>query len=140
MPQFRLSSEPDASDVDQQFIRDAIDEFNMALVNDRNYSPLSIFVRDDAEKILGGILGHLWGGWLHVTYLWVTAELRGQGFGSRLLRAAEDEARAKGCRCVFLETFSFQAPDFYRRFGFQRVGQITDYPPGHSHFVLWKPL
>ncbi|MBK8027265.1 MAG: GNAT family N-acetyltransferase, partial [Chloroflexi bacterium] len=103
-------------------------------------TPLNIFVRDDMGEIVGGILGGMWGGWLHITFLWVAPELRKQGYGTRLLQAAEAEAKEKGCRSAFLETHSFQAPDFYRRLGFQPVGQLSDYPPGHAYFIMWKPL
>ncbi len=140
MSQFRLLSEPNSSASDQQFIRDSVDEFNMVTVNDRNYSPVTIFVRDASGTIVGGILGGVWGGWLHITYLWVADEFRQQGYGTQLLRAAEDEAREKGCQRVFLETHSFQAPDFYRRSGYAVIGQLNDYPPGHSYFMLWKSL
>lgn len=140
MSALRLVSEPNATDDEQQVIRDAINTFNMVKANDRNYSPLHIFVRDDTGAILGGILGDIWGGWLHITYLWVAPELRGQGYGTRLLGAAEDEARGKGCRGAFCETFSFQAPEFYARNGYQTSGQINEYPPGEIFFFLWKLL
>jgi enamine deaminase RidA (YjgF/YER057c/UK114 family)/GNAT superfamily N-acetyltransferase len=140
MPQFPLTSEPNAPEDDMQFIREVIYEFNKSTVNNRNYSPLSIFVRDDASVIVAGILGGMWGGWLHITELWVREDLRNQGYGTRLLQAAENEARTKGCRSVYLETFSFQAPEFYIRHGYQRAGQINDFPPGYTHFIMWKSL
>src|SRR5437879_2164802 len=122
MPQFPLISEPQASPSDLHFIQDAVDEYNMVTVNDRNYSPVRIFMRDDAGKIVGGILGDIWGGWLYISYLWVAPELQRQGYGTRLLAAAEEEGRAKGCRYAMLETHSFQAPDFYQRAGYQVAG------------------
>src|SRR5688572_22645510 len=140
MPEYHFMSEPNASPEDQQRIRDEIYRYNMEKLNDSNYSALSIFVRDDAGQIVGGILGDIWGGWLHITYLWVMPELREHGYGSRLLQAAEDEARSKGCRGAFLETHSFQVPAFYRKRGFLPVGQLDDYPAGHSFFIMWKPL
>jgi ribosomal protein S18 acetylase RimI-like enzyme len=140
MSQFSLISEAQASPHDVQFIQDAINEFNMVTVNDHDYSPVSIFVRNDAGKMVGGVLGDIWGGWLYISYLWVAPELRNQGYGTRLMQAAEDEARAKGCRFVMVETHSFQAPDFYQRAGFQVAGKLDDYPPGHAYFILWKAL
>ncbi len=137
---FRLISEPEASAADQQFVRDSLDEFNMVTMNDRNYSPVNIFVRDETGTIAGGILCDLWGSWMHITYLWVADGLRDQGYGTQLMLAAENEAREKGCRGIFLETHSFQAPDFYTRFGFQVVGELKDYPPGHSQFLMSKSL
>jgi ribosomal protein S18 acetylase RimI-like enzyme len=140
MPQFSLTSEPHASPEDQQFLRDAVDEFNMDTVNNHDYKPVNIFIRDATGQIVGGVLGDLWGGWLHITRLWVAPALRKQGYGARLLRAAEIEAKHKGCSRAFLETHSFQAPDFYRCYGYMPVGELADYPPGHAYFIMWKEL
>ena len=90
--------------------------------------------------MLGGALGHVWGGWLDLSSLWVAEPFRGQGYGARLLRAAEDEARMQGCHGVFLTTFSFQAPGFYEKFGYEAVANIPEYPRGHSYHVLKKLL
>jgi ribosomal protein S18 acetylase RimI-like enzyme len=97
-------------------------------------------VRDDGGEIVGGILADIWGGWLYISYLWVAPELRKQGYGTRLMQAAEAEGRAKGCRYALVDTHSFQAPDFYQQEGFQIVGHIDDYPLGHSAFILTKAL
>jgi GNAT superfamily N-acetyltransferase len=72
--------------------------------------------------------------------LWVHADLRGKGYGSRLLALAEDEARARGCYLVTLGSYSFQAPGFYQRHGYQVVGTVPDCPPGHAHVYLMKAL
>jgi GNAT superfamily N-acetyltransferase len=66
----------------------------------------------------------------------VAEPFRGQGYGGKLLRAAQDEARMQGCHGVFLTTFSFQARPFYEKSGYEVVADIQDYPKGHSHHVL----
>jgi len=70
--------------------------------------------------------------------LWVAAELRGQGYGARLLAAAESAARRRGCRGVWLGTFDFQARSFYERQGYRIIGELAEFPAGHTHFQLAK--
>jgi ribosomal protein S18 acetylase RimI-like enzyme len=70
--------------------------------------------------------------------LWVAAELRGQGFGRRLLLAAESAALDRGCRGASLGTFDFQARGFYERLGYTVCGELADFPAGHTHWELRK--
>ncbi|MEU7056840.1 N-acetyltransferase [Streptomyces sp. NPDC046197] len=103
--------------------------------------PLHVWALDDAGGLVGGLVGHTWTTWLHVTYLWVDERHRGAGLGSRLLALAERLARAdRGCRGARLETWDFQAPEFYRRHGYKVVCAIPDYPPGITEYTLIKPL
>jgi GNAT superfamily N-acetyltransferase len=140
MRNLRITSEPHAGQEEITFVREAIARHNVAVTRDTYYSPLAIFLRDERDAVLGGALGHVWGGWLDLSILWVAEPFRGQGYGARLLRAAEDEARMQGCHGVFLTTFSFQAPGFYEKFGYEAVANIPDYPKGHSYYVLKKSL
>jgi len=140
MQNLRIVSEPHAGEQDTTFIREALALYNVAVTQDAYYSPLAIFLRDERGAILGGALGDIWGGWLDLTFLWVAVPLRGRGYGRQLLEAAEEEARAQGCRGVHLSTHSFQARPFYEKLGYQIVGEIPDYPAGHSLFFLKKAL
>lgn len=90
------------------------------------------------STVLGGAFGDVWGGWLELTFLWVADPLRGQGYGERLFREAEEEARSLGCRGVFLSKFSFQV--FYERSGYEVFGELPDYPPGHAYYFMKKAL
>jgi GNAT superfamily N-acetyltransferase len=136
----RISSEPHSNQEDATFVRESLALYNVAATGDSYYSPLAIFLKDERDAVLGGALGHVWGGWLDLDTLWVTEPFRGKGYGAKLLRAAEDEARMQGCYGVFLTTFSFQAPTFYEKFGYEIVADIPDYPKGHSYHVLKKML
>ncbi len=95
-------------------------------------------LRDERDAVLGGAIGHVWGGWLDLSLLWVTEPLRGKGYGKKLLEDAEDEARSQSCRGVFLNSFSFQAHPFYERLGYEVVGELSDYPPGHAYYFMRK--
>ena len=115
-----------------------IDEYNMDLTCRRDWSPVAFLLRDEAGALRGGVVGDIWGGWLHVRVLWVDAGLRRAGHGGRLLRAAEDLACERGCTGVFLETFSFQGASWYPRFGYEDIGAIDDYPDGHRYHFMQK--
>jgi ribosomal protein S18 acetylase RimI-like enzyme len=136
----RLFSEPDASEADKDIVRSGIDERNMVLTGRRDYRPITLFVRDAAGAIQGGLLGEIWAGWCEITYLWVAEAQRGQGQGTRLLRACEELAAAAGCAHIHLNSFDFQAPHFYQRFGYQIFAELPDYPPGHTLYFFKKDL
>jgi GNAT superfamily N-acetyltransferase len=90
--------------------------------------------------IAGGVIGATYWDWVSIDLMWIKEELRGRGYGRRLLALAEDEARRRGATHAHLDTFSFQAPDFYRKHGYQVFGELPDYPPGHTRYYLTKKL
>jgi GNAT superfamily N-acetyltransferase len=129
---------PDAADI--QLLEDRIYEFNAARTGIDDGRLLAILVRDGHEEIIAGLYGWTWGRCCEVRTLWVHELWRGKGLGTRLMAAAEAEARARGAAQMVTSTHSFQAPGFYRRLGFESVGQIDDYPLGYSHIFLRKQL
>jgi len=139
MPNLTISRGP-ASDADLNTVFEGLRAHNEARVGDPGYSPLHVLLRDEGGEVRGGLAGDVYFGWLFVRYLWVAEEHRGGGYGERLLGEAEDEARSRGCHAVWLDSFSFQAPGFYRRLGFHEFGRLDDYPAGHARHFLWKPL
>jgi GNAT superfamily N-acetyltransferase len=132
--------EPFPADAVSRHISDGVDLYNIAMTGMAEWYPANFFLRSPRGEWLGGVLANIWGEWLHVRMLWVAAGERGQGRGRALLRAAETYARDKGCRGSTLETFSFQARPFYEREGYEVVGVLDDYPPGHQKFFLRKNL
>jgi GNAT superfamily N-acetyltransferase len=140
MSTMRLSSETNARHEDIAIIENGVDEFNMRYTGDYNYRPVRIFLRDEANQIFGGITADLWGGWMYVDYLWIDEGLRGQDFGTRLMEAAEAEARAHGCHHAFLDTFSFQARPFYEKLGYEVIGTMDNYPKGEQQYWMKKQL
>jgi len=123
-----------------QYLEDRLYEFNRAATGIADGEWLAIFVRDEADRIAAGICGNTWGGCLEVRQFWVEEARRNQGLGTRLLEAAEQEARRRGCRQIVLMTFSFQAPEFYARHGFEVVSVVDDHPRGHKNMLLRKRL
>ncbi|MFF7895101.1 GNAT family N-acetyltransferase [Streptomyces sp. NPDC007907] len=104
--------------------------------------PLHVWaVNDGTDDLAGGLVGHTWATWLHVTYLWVDERHRGRGLGARLLAEAEHIATtSRGCRSSRLETWDFQAPRFYEKQGYEVVCVVPDYPPGITEYSLVKRL
>ncbi|WP_296256177.1 MULTISPECIES: GNAT family N-acetyltransferase [unclassified Pseudomonas] len=101
----------------------------------------AFFVRDEkSEAVLGGLHGRILYRWLFIDLLVVPKQVRGEGIGSQLMEKAEDFARQRNCVGVWLDTFDFQAPDFYRKHGYQAFGQLEDYPPGHQRLFFKKRL
>jgi len=130
----------DYESAEAQRIRDGLDSFTMAASRHESYSPVAFFLKPNSGEVAGGILGYEWGGWLYIQYLWVSDDLRGHGFGARLLATAEARAIEHGCRNSYLTTFSFQARPFYERFGYECAGQIDGYPDGHALYFMTKAL
>jgi GNAT superfamily N-acetyltransferase len=122
------------------FLDDRIYEYNVAATGIGDGRWLGVFVRDESGAVLAGLSGTTWGACCKVRDVWVREDLRLRGMGTRLLDAAEDEARRRGCKQVLLSSHSFQAPDFYRKRGFEVFAVIEDDPIGHREIYLRKRL
>jgi ribosomal protein S18 acetylase RimI-like enzyme len=112
--------------------------YNAAVVGARNSVPLALSLRDEADTIVGGLIGELKWEWLHIDLLWIDEAHRGKGHGEALVAMAENAARDHGARGVYLSTMSLQAPDFYPKLGYRQCGLMDDYPvAGHRihHFA-----
>ena len=92
------------------------------------------------QEIVGGVIAEVNWDWLFINVMWVKEELRGQGYGKSLLMRVEEEARQRGAKNSYLDTFSFQAPEFYKRNGYQVFGELQDFPPGHQRYFFTKRL
>lgn len=102
------------------------------------FIPLTLLMRDDDDRVRGGIRGNIALLWLQVDHFWVDESLRGQGHGARLLVAAEDAARLHGAIGAQLTTSTFQAAGFYQKQGYAEIGRLKDRPPGHDRIWMAK--
>ena len=133
-----VNTEPTPDEV--QYLEDRPYEFNSAVTGITDGELLAIFVRDDKDRIVAGVCGNTWGGCLEIRQLWVDEARRKQGLGTRLFVAAEQEARRRGCRQILLTTFTFQAPAFYAKHGFEVLAAVDDHPLGYQLLLLRKRL
>ncbi|MFI9269577.1 GNAT family N-acetyltransferase [Kitasatospora sp. NPDC052896] len=126
---------------DLALISEALDRFNTERTGIDDRRPLAVLVRDpETHQVIGGLTGRTSLGLFFVDLLFLPPELRGSGLGSRVLRHAEQEARARGCHAAVLYTISFQAPGFYRRHGWRELGEVPCDPPGTSRVFMTKEL
>ncbi len=123
-----------------KFIRESLYQFNKEIVGDDGHTPITIIEYDENGDVIGGILGGTYWGWMYVDILWVQENHRRRGLGSNLLQKAEEEARRRGCHHVHLDTMSWQAPDFYKKHGYEIIGVLPDIPNGNQKYLLMKAL
>lgn len=114
--------------------------FNNAATGADDEAGLSVRVVDADGELIAGLTGWTWGGRAGLNTVWVREDQRRAGWGGRMLRAAEEEARRRGCTEISVSSFSFQAPDFYRRHGYSDTGIRDGIPGGHVDHHFWKPL
>ena len=102
---------------------------------------LAAFFKDGGGNVVGGVLGCTFLGWLAVGSLWVRPEDRRNGYGTKLMRAAEEEAVRRGCKYAYLHTYSWNAPTFFEKLGYRAFGTRKCCPePGMEEYSMEKPL
>ena len=133
-----LTDSPDPADV--QVIREGLNAHSAAQGVPIDWVPLMLFLCDRQGTVVGGLTGGTYWGWLYIGRLWIEEHLRGQGYGSRVLMAAEQEALRRGCHHAYLDTQDFQALPFYQKRGYSIYGELEDMPIGHIRYSLQKKL
>ena len=118
---------------------------NMLSLDSRNSGfeyepqPISLSLMNN-DELIGGLTGKSIWDWMYVETLAVETRFRGQGWGAELIRKVESVARKRNCRGVWVDTYTFQSPDFYLRLGYQEFGRLPDNPAGHARIFLQKIL
>ena len=135
--EIHLADRPD--DADRAVILDGLLASNRARAGDAGHAVLALLLRDGTRTV-GGLWGRFSHGWLFVELLYVPERAQGQGQGAALLARAEAVAGARGCRGLWLDTYGFQAPGFYRKQGFTVFGELDDCPPGRGSRFFFKKL
>ena len=126
------------SDTDFDYIDEQISEYNYSKVGKYEYEKLILCIRDQQNRIIGGLSGHTGLDWLYIHLLWVDEPHRGFGYGIKLMEKAEKEAINRGCHSAYLYSYYFQAPSFYEGLGYEKVCILQDFPKGHQKIFLKK--
>ncbi len=136
----KLSLEDAPCSEDVEIIGKRLRQYNEAFAPAADDSHFAVFLRDENGRISGGVMVKVGRGWLHVSTIWVDEAVRGQGFGKWLIETAEAEGIQRGCHSAYLDTFSFQAPDFYQKCGYEVFGTLEAFPDEHKRFFMKKSL
>lgn len=138
MCEYRVTKNVLDKDIEEIF--DNLKEYNLSKLECSEIIPVGIFKEDTNGKKQAGLIGETFGNWLSIKYLWVSSEIRGNGVGTKLLKAAEDEAKLRGVKYVFVDTFDFQAPKFYAKHGYRQVFELAEYPKTGIRYYYTKEL
>jgi GNAT superfamily N-acetyltransferase len=138
-PQLIVDSNPPPAWVEA--VENGVDFYNIAVSGLPDFYQVGFLIKGTDRALSGGILGDIWGRWLHIRRLWVEPRLRGLGYATSLMASAERYARAKKCIGAFLSTASYEAHPLYERIGYQVYGELPDHPvEGHRRYFMSKML
>lgn len=136
----RITIPETPSEADERAVLAVLREHNERAGGPSGYRPIAVLLKGEGDATVGGLSGWISYDWMFVEYLAVPADRRSQGLGTRLMDEAERLAREAGCAGVWLDTYDFQALDFYRKRGFEVFGTIRDHPVGQNRYFLQKRL
>ena len=121
-----------------RIVDDGLGYSNEAAAPVHEVQRLSCFATTASGAVVGGAVGRRWGECCELQQLWVDPAYRRRGVGSRLVKLFEGRAAEHGCRTFYLETFSFQAPQFYRSLGYHAAAEIGGFPGGIVKYLMLR--
>jgi GNAT superfamily N-acetyltransferase len=117
-----------------------INSYNEQQAGDDKSKRVCFALQGPDDEIVGGVIGVIYWDWFCIDLMYLKEAYRNQGYGHRLLTLAEEEARNLGAKHVHLDTFSFQAPNFYKKHGYKVFGELDEFPAGHQRYYMTKEL
>jgi len=133
---WEFTDSPQASDLEA--VDAGLHLYNLAAADLAAVRPLACFSRAKSGEVIGGLRARQWGRAVEVQQLWVDERHRRRGVAARLMRMLEQAAVERGATVIYLDTFSFQAPEFYRRCGYESVLRIDGFPDGIAKHLMTK--
>lgn len=132
-----------ADEEEKNYVRRKLIEYNAQHVPEHlktRYEEINLAIKDKDGTVVGGLLAVLCWNWIEVDILWVDLAYRQKGVGTQLLNKIEKIALEKDCTFIKLNTFSFQAPNFYRKNGYEQYALLEHAPEGASHNYFKKSI
>jgi ribosomal protein S18 acetylase RimI-like enzyme len=125
---------------DKEFISESLFQYNCRKSGINDFSEITIYLRNEADEIIGGIIGWSRWGWSHIENLWIDELNRNKGYGGQLLSEFEEISLQRGCSFIDLDTFNFQAPSFYVKYGYKEMFVMDGIKHGITKHYLKKEL
>ncbi len=119
-----------------------LDEYNFAATgtSEQDQGSFSVKVTRANGEIIGGLTAWTWAGLCGISMMWVHPDHRNDGWGAKILSAAEKEARRRSCDRACVSSFTFQAPGFYEKYGYAETGRTLGIPGGGEDVHMFKRL
>jgi len=132
----------ESSDEAAEVIKKGLASFNSPFFGHKEYIDFVVCFRDESQQVVAGITAWMRPGinLLCIDTIWVAEHLRKQGYGTKLLLAAEQEGIKHGCNHSQLETLSYQAKGFYEKLGYIQIGFVEKLYGDHDAYYMRKIL
>lgn len=137
---YQISYEKNPKSEDLQILNDGIFEQAKQKKGMKPLDFFAFFIRDEHGAIIGGCGGDNMYGCLYVGQLWVAEHLRGKGYGTKLMQKAEELAKNSGSNFVAVNTFDWEALDFYKKLGFFVEFERKGFDKNSVFYFLRKDL
>ena len=134
-----VAGRSDVTKVSRELWRGLV-RFNRSKAGPLRYSRDVITVRGGRGRLLGGLILQSYWRESYIELLWLSDRARAQGYGSKLMQEAERRARRRGSCLIHVNTYSFQAPGFYKKHGYRLFGSISGSPRGATKYFYVKRL
>ncbi|MEI7885110.1 MAG: GNAT family N-acetyltransferase [Clostridia bacterium] len=142
-PDVKIEVNNNAEEVESKFIVDSLIKYNLQkspINQDPPFETINLILKGENGSIIGGLLGALGRSCYYLEYLWIDENYRGLGYGKKLLDEIEKRVKEKGCKVITLNTFSFQAPEFYKKNGYTVFGTLDGFQEGVCRYYLKKDI
>lgn len=126
-----------SSEDDNEYIHSKLREYNGNYM--RNFEDFNFHIKE-GNKIVAGIVAESVFDTLEIEFLFVDKDYRGRNLGTKLLQHVENAAREKGLKRILLNTYSFQAPEFYKKAGYTEILKIDPCFEKFTQFYFMKEL
>lgn len=121
---------------DLEFAVDQLKKYNRSFTGPFETEQFGFIAKDDSGEVVGAINGNTEWEWVFIKHLWVREDYREMGLGSDLMEAIIQEANKRGRYKYYLSTFEFQAPEFYKKLGFEIFGTLPQVSGNYDSFYL----